>query len=165
MGATRTRTGLGLLPDREMGGVKRPYSMLAHQPGSGLDKLLGGLEREVMEILWARGEGSVRSVLEALNAHRAPDHQLAYTTVMTVMARLADKGLLRRTLVGKAHEYEVAESRDAFLARASRDIARQMVQDFGEAAIAGFISVLEGVAPERLAKLRKRAQERGQSPP
>jgi hypothetical protein len=36
-------------------------------------------------------------------------------------------------------------------------MARQMVEDFGEAAIASFVNVLQRVAPDRLAKLRRRA--------
>src|SRR6266550_1667416 len=49
--------------------------------------LLGPLEAEIMEVLWAAGEArSVRAVLDELNqARRTP---LAYTTVMTVMSRL-----------------------------------------------------------------------------
>ncbi|MBI2755917.1 MAG: BlaI/MecI/CopY family transcriptional regulator [Chloroflexi bacterium] len=128
--------------------------------GGGLDRLLGGLEREIMELLWLRGETSVRDVFEALNARRSEGRQLAYTTVMTVMARLADKGLLARHLVGKAHAYRVTCSRDMFLASASENLARQLVEDFGEAAIAGFVNVLQRVAPERLAALRRRARVR-----
>ena len=142
--------------------MERQYSALI-QPGTALEKLLGDLEREVMEVMWSRPGGSVRDVLMLLNARRASDRQLAYTTVMTVMARLADKGLLKRRLVGKAHEYEAAENREAFLARASQDIARRMFEDFGEAAVAGFLSVLQDVAPDRLAKLRRQAERRGQT--
>jgi predicted transcriptional regulator len=101
--------------------------------------------------------------LAALNERRAADRQLAYTTVMTVMARLAEKGLLKRRLVGKAHEYEAADTRDGYLARASQDLARRMVEDFGEAAVTGFLSVLEDVAPERLTQLRRHVQRRGKA--
>ena len=147
--------------------MERRYSTLA-QPGAPLEKLLGELEREIMEAMWARtvwsrNAASVRDVLTELNERRAPDHQIAYTTVMTVMARLVEKGLLQRRRVGRADEYAAAESREAFLARASQDIARRMVHDFGEAAVAGFLSVLEEVAPDRLAKLRRQAQRRGQT--
>ena len=142
--------------------MERQYSTLAHS-GDPLEKLLGELEREIMETMWVREAGSVRDALRVLNGRRTPDRQLAYTTVMTVMSRLAEKGLLTRRLIGKAHEYEAAETREAFLARASQDIARRMVTDFGEAAVAGFLSVLEDVAPDRLAKLRRQAQRRGQA--
>ena len=142
--------------------MKRPYRTLARS-GEGIDKLLGDLEREIMEIMWTRGEGCVRDVLEALNAHRASAHPLAYTTVMTVMAKLGVKGLLRRTRVGRADEYHVVESREMFLRRSSDGIARQLVEDFGDAAISSFLSVLENVAPDQLAKLRRAAQRRGKA--
>jgi predicted transcriptional regulator len=147
--------------------VERQYSALA-QPGAPLEKLLGDLEREIMEAMWARmvwsrSAASVREVLTEINERHPPGRQLAYTTVMTVMARLVEKGLLKRRRVGRADEYEAADTREAFLARASQDIARRMVQDFGEAAVAGFLSVLEEVAPDRLAKLRRQAQRRDQA--
>lgn len=137
--------------------MRPPYRALA-QPGAGIEKLLGDLEREIMAVMWTRERRSVREVLQELNASRADDRRLAYTTVMTVMAHLAGKGLLERRLVGKAHEYAVVESREAFVARASRNMAQRMVEDFGEAAIAGFLTVLRDVAPDRLTELRRRAQ-------
>jgi predicted transcriptional regulator len=142
--------------------VDRSYGSLA-QSGGGLEKLLGDLEREIMELMWARTEGSVRDVLVELNERRETDRHLAYTTVMTVMARLAEKGLLRRRRVGKAHEYEAADTREGYLAHASQELARRMVEDFGEAAVSGFLSVLEDVAPERLMRLRRSLQRRGKA--
>ena len=60
---------------------------------------LGPLEREVMELLWARGRSSVREVVQDL---RRP---LAYTTVMTTLDRLFKKGLLRRDRSDRAFVY------------------------------------------------------------
>jgi predicted transcriptional regulator len=139
--------------------VKRTYRALEHA-GSGVEKLLGELEHEVMEYIWARGRVPVRAVLEHLNASRPDDRRLAYTTVMTIMARLAEKGVLARHLVGKAHEYQAAETREEFLARSSQEMARRMVEDFGDAAIASFLAVLQDVAPDKVARLRRRG-ERG----
>ena len=140
--------------------MKRLYRALA-QPGEAVGKLLGELEHEIMEIMWIRGEGTVRDVLNALNADRPADRQLAYTTVMTVMGHLAEKGLLRRSRIGKAHQYVVAETREAFLVRSAQDMAQRMVEDFGEAAITSFVAALEEVAPERLTRLRQRVHPDG----
>ena len=52
------------------------------------------LEADVMEEVWKRGEASVREVMETLNA--GADKARAYTTYMTIMARLDTKGLLDR---------------------------------------------------------------------
>src|SRR5438445_3919553 len=61
---------------------------------------LGELEAEVMEHVWERGESSVRAAMEALNARAAEPR--AYTTYMTVLARLHAKGMLERRREGKS---------------------------------------------------------------
>ena len=67
---------------------------MAEQGGAG--SMLGPLEAEVMAVLWRAGAPlPVREVAAELNAGR--DAALAYTTVMTVMSRLAGKGILARS--------------------------------------------------------------------
>ena len=61
--------------------------------------LLGPLEAQAMEVLWAVGQGSVRDVVEQL------DRKLAYTTVMTTLDRLFKKGLLDRQKSERAFLY------------------------------------------------------------
>lgn len=60
---------------------------------------LGSLEIELMEILWASGESSVRDVFQRMN------RPLAYTTVMTTLERLYKKNLLDRRKSGRAFLY------------------------------------------------------------
>ncbi len=68
---------------------------------------LGALERAVMDSVWdAPAPLSGRQVAEAL-AHR----DLAYTTVLTVLARLEKKGLLRRDASARAHTYTAVATR------------------------------------------------------
>ncbi len=65
-----------------------------------------------MEVLWARDEPvSVRAVHAALG-----DRGLAYTTVMTVLTRLAAKGVVRRRRDGRAWLYEPEAGREAYVA-------------------------------------------------
>jgi predicted transcriptional regulator len=61
--------------------------------------LLGPLEAQVMTVAWKLGRCSVRDVLKLL------PHRLAYTTVMTTLARLHAKGLLWRKRAGRKHVY------------------------------------------------------------
>ena len=97
-----------------------------------LEKILGPLEAEVMRAVWAaRGPVSVREMLERLNEGRKP--ALAYTTVMTVMARLAEKGILKRRAEGRSFLYE-ATARDA-----AEIAVRGVVRDFGDAAVSHFV--------------------------
>jgi len=100
-------------------------------PEQDLSKVLGPLEAEVMQVMWtARQALTVRAVLERLNEGR--QQPLAYTTVMTVLARLAEKQILHRTLNGKGYVYEAAVPDAAAIA------VRNLVRDFGDAAVAGF---------------------------
>jgi predicted transcriptional regulator len=66
----------------------------------GQQLLLGPLELQIMEVLWAAGECSVRDVVERL------DRKLAYTTVMTTLDRLFKKGLLDRQKSERAFLYK-----------------------------------------------------------
>jgi len=66
------------------------------------------LEAEVMEQLWERGESSVRDVMRAINVRSGKDR--AYTTYMTIMARLHRKGVLDRRREGKTDLYKPTET-------------------------------------------------------
>ncbi len=78
---------------------------------------LGELERAVMEVLWDRGVPVVvRDVADALAGR-----ELAYTTVMTVLDRLAKKGFVRRQRDGRAWRYEPTNSRAGYVAQLMLD--------------------------------------------
>lgn len=80
---------------------------------------LGDLEAEIMDQLWAaRSPVAVRAVRDALH----PTRPLAYTTVMTVMDRLFQKGWLVRERVGRSYHYRPALSRGEYTARMMRDV-------------------------------------------
>ena len=128
---------------------------LKDQTANILDKLLGSLELEVMEFMWQARGTTVRQVTKAIN-HRRP---IAYTTVMTVMGHLVDKGLLARIKEGKRYHYRVAQSRDEFLHETSRTRIRILLDDFGDLAIAQFLGEIDNVDAGRLEELRSGVQE------
>ena len=117
--------------------------------------LLGPLETAVMERLWRRGPATVRDVVDDLGNRRG----LASTTVMTVMVRLQAKGLLRSERRGKTYVYRPAFSREEHRARLSRDLARGLVSQFGDAALAAFTAELDDVDASHRAALRRAAKE------
>lgn len=85
-------------------------------------KLFGHLERRVMEQLWNATEPqTVRQVHEAVSVPRA----LAYTTVMTVLRRLADKGLVAQHRGDRAHRYAAVHGRDELVAGLMVDALHQ----------------------------------------
>lgn len=116
----------------------------------GEEKYLGELQAQVMEIAWVRGPVSVRQVLDVLGSGR----DIAYTTVMTVMARLADEGVLVRERVGKIYVYRPACTREEFRTRISGTIVDDLVADFGDLALSQFVDALERADPARLERLR-----------
>ncbi len=90
---------------------------------TGQQLLLGPLELQVMEVLWATGECCVRDVVEQL------DRKLAYTTVMTTLDRLFKKGLLDRQKSERAFLYTTRLSH--------QDWDRQRAGDFVADLLAG----------------------------
>ena len=67
------------------------------------------LELLCLSALWSRGQGSVKEVRELVSASRP----LAYTTVMTVLDRLARRGIVTRRKAGRAFVYAPAVTRDS----------------------------------------------------
>ncbi len=130
---------------------KRPKG----QDATVLKKLLGSLELEIMERMWQIGEATVQQVAKTINRRRP----IAYTTVMTVMGHLVDKGLLSRTKEGKRYRYQVARSKDKFLRETSEGMLRSLLEDFGDLALVEFLGEISKVDADRLEQLRSLVQE------
>ncbi len=75
-------------------------------------------ELRVLQVLWSRGPSSVREVLGELNE----SGERAYTTVMSLMAVMEQKRLLRRRRLGRAFVYEPREQRESTLGHMLSDI-------------------------------------------
>jgi predicted transcriptional regulator len=104
---------------------------------------LGDLEREVMTQLWDAGEPlTVRQVHEAINRTR----DLAYTTVMTVLDRLAKKGVVSQEKADRAYRYRPAQTREELTAGLMLDALSATPDQ--DAALAHFVGRL---SPEALA--------------
>lgn len=88
-------------------------------------KVLTDQELEIMKILWQRQSATVRDVYETLLEHR----KIAYTTVMTMMKILEDKGYLLKSSADKAHLYQPSEPKEQVLGG--------MVNDFVERVLSG----------------------------
>jgi len=83
-----------------------------------------------MKVVWRLDKATVRDVYEALRERRA----VAYTTVMTMMKILEDKGYLKKTLVERAHVYRPARPR--------QQVVGAMVRDFVDRVFDGAASGL-----------------------
>ncbi|MDT5368022.1 MAG: Penicillinase repressor [Mycobacterium sp.] len=113
--------------------------------------LLGPLEGRMMCAVWT-GQVTDTFVVRDVQALMP---QLAYTTVMTTLRRLADKGLLtaRAEPGRRAHEYRAAGTAADYLLRASHDEAAQFVARYGDAALSAFAARLADLTPEQRRRL------------
>lgn len=95
----------------------------------------GGLESEVLATLWALGEPATPA-----DVRQALDAGLAYTTIMTILVRLWEKGLVEREKVGKAYSYLPRVS-DAHLTAERMHVQLETSSD-KRAALAEFVGSL-----------------------
>ncbi len=117
---------------------------------------LGELESEIMEIIWRSPHNSVRTVLTQLEKKR----KVAYSTIMTVMTRLYDKGVLQRELdTSGVFWYRAVQDKQHFLASASKKIINRLIREFGDVAIAQFIDVIESSDVKRKARWHKKLKK------
>jgi predicted transcriptional regulator len=102
-------------------------SALVFRPGAkGLRKVFGELEAAIMECLWTQRHGTVSEVYREMTGQR----DIAYTTVKTVMERLADKGYLRCDRRRRAYVYIPTQSREGFLRQVGEAVLSALWQDF-----------------------------------
>lgn len=92
-----------------------------------------------MKIVWRLEKATVRDVYEAIRAKR----EIAYTTVMTMMKILEDKGYLKKIRVDRAYQYRPTQARQQVLGK--------MVRDFLD-------RVFDGAAAPLLVQLAKDAR-------
>jgi predicted transcriptional regulator len=115
---------------------------------------LGDLERAAMEVLWESAQPMVvRDVMRALS-----ERDLAYTTVMTVLDRLAKKGFVQRHRDGRAWCYEPSASRESYIAQLMLD-ALSLTGD-REAALAHFAHSVSSPEAEVLSQALAEANTR-----
>jgi predicted transcriptional regulator len=107
----------------------------------------GALEADVLGVLWAV-EGEALSPAE-VNERLTAD--LAYTTIMTVLARLWKKGLAERIEMGRGYAYRATYSESELTSQRIRDMLDQA--NDRASALAGFVGSLEAGDIEQLRRL------------
>lgn len=124
----------------------------------GLEQALGELEAQVMEAVWdAAGDVCVEDVRRALEAQ---GKESAYTTVMTTMSRLHEKGLLQRRMSGRAYYYSPALSRRELGRSVTRRVIDGLLGSFAEPAMSYFVEALSDEDPARLDALAEMIEKR-----
>jgi predicted transcriptional regulator len=131
--------------------ILTPFGFDFRTGKQGLEKVLGPLESEIMNLVWSKGRVTVREIYEALLANS--DKSIAYTTVMTTMTRLAKKDILKAFKEGNAYSYEAAYPKEEFLSTVVGEVVDGLIDDFSEPAVAHFIEKIKSVDPVKLKQL------------
>lgn len=123
----------------------------------GLGKVLGDLEARVMRTVWAMDHSaSAREIHERVR----PDHEVAHLTVVTVLNKLVDKGLLARDKVDGVFHYRACWSEERFRAHVSRRLVEGLLGFEPQALATSFVDVLADRDPAQLAELRRLIDQR-----
>ncbi|MGG0658282.1 BlaI/MecI/CopY family transcriptional regulator [Rummeliibacillus pycnus] len=122
---------------------------------SGLNRFFGPLEAKIMDILWNNDEMTIKDVQHNLEKEKA----MNFNTVMTVMNRLVEKGILQKRTEGRSSMYKPVQSRHEFLDTQSKEMTNELMDEFGNVVVSHMLDALEDVDDELVAKLEMKIKE------
>ncbi len=123
-----------------------------------IEGVLGPLGGAIARIVLEQGDATVSSVVEALAATQGRRH--AYTTVMTVMGRLCDKGVLQRSKVGRQYVYRPSANEAQLVDAMSERAVDDLIRRYGTSALRQFAQHLQDLDPDLRAQLVELASRR-----
>jgi predicted transcriptional regulator len=117
-------------------------------------------ELEILHVLWESGPATVREVLESLSA----DRPRAYTSVMTLLNVMVDKGLVVRERRGRAFVYRARKPREQTLGKLISDLLRRAFRGSASSLVAHMLDQTKPSSEElqeieRLIASYKRSEE------
>jgi BlaI family transcriptional regulator, penicillinase repressor len=116
--------------------------------------ILTDAEHRIMEVLWERGSATVAEVAEAL----AGKDGTAYTTILTLMRIMRDKGYLSTHQEGRAHVFSPKVDRDAAARKAVRQVLAKFFAGSPRELVLSFLRD-EELSPGELDELKKKIIE------
>ncbi len=125
----------------------------------GLNQVLGTLEKDIMEVLWNRGESSVKEILDAFSS----DRDISYSTVITVTNRMAKKGLLKKRKVGKAYFYKPTYDREQFYELISKKVVEGVSEFSFQSAMVHFVDYMAQADPDKIEYFSKLIESKRKS--
>lgn len=117
----------------------------------GLDKVLGHLEHEVMDVLWSTSKATGKEVLAAIIRRR----KIAATTVFTVLERLTKKGLVKKTKGESVYIFSPVYTKEEFAGMVSEEVLKGVIELWSASAVVSFVDILAEKDPEELDRLSK----------
>ena len=122
---------------------------------SGLNRFFGPLEAKIMDILWNDVEMTIKDVQQVLDKKKVTN----FNTVMTVMNRLVEKGILQKRIEGRSSLYSPVQSRVEFLNAQSKEMTNELMDEFGNIVVTHMLDALEDVDDDLVAKLEQKIKE------
>ncbi|WP_391119809.1 BlaI/MecI/CopY family transcriptional regulator [Psychrobacillus sp. L3] len=122
---------------------------------SGLNRFFGPLEAKIMDILWNDVKMTIKDVQQVLNREKLTN----FNTVMTVMNRLVEKGILQKRVEGRSFLYQPIQTRHEFLNTQSREMTNELMDEFGSVVVSHMLDALEDVDDALVAKLELKIKE------
>ena len=122
---------------------------------NGLNRFFGPLEAKIMEILWNNEEMTIKDVQRVLEQEKMTN----FNTVMTVMNRLVEKGILQKRLEGRSSVYKPVQTRIDFLNAQSKEMTHELMDEFGNVVVSHMLDALEEVDEDLVAKLEQKIME------
>ncbi|MFF2753307.1 BlaI/MecI/CopY family transcriptional regulator [Psychrobacillus sp. NPDC058041] len=122
---------------------------------SGLNRFFGPLEAKIMDILWNDVEMTIKDVQQVLDREKITN----FNTVMTVMNRLVEKGILQKRVEGRSSLYQPIQTRVEFLNTQSKEMTNELMDEFGNVVVSHMLDALEDVDDELVAKLEHKIKE------
>ncbi|ULM99530.1 BlaI/MecI/CopY family transcriptional regulator [Peribacillus frigoritolerans] len=105
----------------------------------GLNRFFGPLEANIMEYLWDKDEQSIKAVQQSLEL----DKPINFNTVMTVMNRLVEKGILEKRSEGRLSLFRPVQSKEEFFEEQSKKLTENLLDEFGGAVISHMLDAMK----------------------
>ena len=113
---------------------------------------LSAAERQVMEVVWDRGEVTAKEARDALQ------REVARNTVRTLLERMEEKGWVVHREVGRAYMYRAARPREESIGRKVRELVDTLCRGSAESLVAALLDY-RGLRPGELQRIRKMLEE------
>jgi len=120
----------------------------------GLNRFFGPLEANIMEYLWDKDEQSIKAVQQSLELAKP----INFNTVMTVMNRLVEKGILEKRSEGRLSLFRPVQSKEEFFEEQSKKLTENLLDEFGGAVISHMLDAMKDADQGLIEKLEKKIQ-------
>lgn len=123
---------------------------------TGAKCFFGPLEAKVMDVLWNRETHlTIKEVQQVLQREKATK----FNTVMTIMNRLVDKGILEKRVEGRSSLFKPVQSKHEFLHAQSKQMAKALTKQFGQIIVAHMIETLQEADESLIMKMEQKIDE------